>query len=263
MPKKGMSMLYGGLDIGSVATKALLWDGERVLARRLRPSGWDPRRAGEQCLAEALGEAGRTPGDLSGLTVTGYGRTMWPGKGQTVTEVTCLLHGIRRLAPGVRTVLDIGGQDSKVLALDAEGALEDFVINDRCAAGTGRFLELAGQRLGLTAAELGELATDAEEGVRLSSVCAVFAESEVVGLLAQGVQRGTVARGLCEAVAHQVLSLAGRLPREAPLALVGGVAYNVGVRLALERALAERITVPDEPQMVVAFGAALLASEHS
>ena len=256
-------MLYGGLDIGSVATKALLLEGGRMVSRALRPSGWDPRRAGEEALAAALAEIGRTATDLAALTVTGYGRTLWQGPGEALTEITCLVQGMRRLLPGVRTVFDLGGQDSKLLALDRRGALDDFVINDRCAAGTGRFLEMAGQRLGLTVAELGELGATAKESVRLSSVCAVFAESEVVGLLARGAERDAVARGLCEAVAHQVLSLAGRLPREVPLALVGGVAYNRGVRLALEHALAERVIVPDEPQMVVALGAALLAAEHS
>jgi predicted CoA-substrate-specific enzyme activase len=256
-------VLCAGVDIGSVATKVVVRDDreQRVLASAVRASGWDPRQAGEQCLADALEAASLERSDLEALVVTGYGRTLWPEESRVVTELTCLFHGVRETVPGVRTAFDVGGQDSKVLALDARGELVDFVVNDRCAAGTGRFLELSGQRLGLTAAELGQLATQASETVPLSNVCAVFAESEVVGLLARGVDRSAIARGLCEAVAQQLLALAGRLPRTAPLALTGGVAYNAGVCAALERALEEPVAVPADPQLVVALGAAILASE--
>jgi predicted CoA-substrate-specific enzyme activase len=257
-------MIFAGLDIGSVATKAVVWDDRagRVLASALGASGWEPRLAGEACLRDALGQAALSRGDLRGLVVTGYGRSLWREGGRTVTELTCLLHGARQVAPEVRTVFDVGGQDSKALALDAQGELVDFVINDRCAAGTGRFLEAAGLRLGLTVAELGALGAEAKETVRLSNICAVFAESEVVGLLAQGIERSTVARALCEAVAGQLLSLSGRLPRTAPLALVGGVGYNLGVQVALERTLEAPVYVPEAPQMVVALGAAILASQE-
>jgi len=256
-------MIYAGLDIGSVATKVVLWDGNvgRLAARALRPSGWDPRQAGADCLQEALSAAELRREDLAGIVVTGYGRRLWPGPGETVTEITCLVRGGREVAPAARTLFDIGGQDSKALTVDAAGKLLQFNVNDRCAAGTGRFLELAGQRLGVTAAELGVLAASAESTVRLSSLCAVFAESEVVGLLAEGQERSAIARGLCEAVAEQILHLAGGLPLGRPVALVGGVAYNIGVRAALERALGETVLVPEDPQMIVALGAALLAAE--
>jgi predicted CoA-substrate-specific enzyme activase len=146
--------------------------------------------------------------------------------------------------------------------LDVRGELFDFVINDRCAAGTGRFLELAAQRLGLAVAELGDLAAQASETTHISSVCAVFAESEVVGLLAQGLERSTIARGLCDAVAQQFCALVGRLPKVASLAFVGGVAYNKGVRAALEQVLEGPVNVPSEPQLVVATGAAVLAARE-
>lgn len=254
-----------GLDIGSVAAKAVVWDlaAGAPQAFAERPTGWEPERAGRQCLAEALRTAGISDADDEPLVVTGYGRSLWRGKGQTSTEVNCLARGIGAVVPEARTVFDIGGQDSKVLLLDSEGRLASFAINDRCAAGTGRFLEMAALRLGLTVEQLGESAQTAAQSVRLSSLCAVFAESEIVGLLMHGAERAKIARGLCEAVARQMLALAGSLDTVAPFALVGGVARSLGVRAALERELGQPVLVPEKPQMVVALGAALMAAELS
>ena len=254
-------MIVAGLDIGSVTSKAVLWDTEaaEVLAAADRLTGWEPVRAGGECLDQALAEAGLARADLEGLIVTGYGRTLWQEGGRAVTEITCLARGAREVVPQARRVFDVGGQDSKVLSLGADGQVADFAVNDRCAAGTGRFLEMAAQRLGMTVVELGPLAVEAKESVRLSSLCAVFAESEVVGLLAQGTERQRLARGLCEGVAQQLLHLAAGLPREGPVALMGGVARNPGVVAALCRALGEEVLVPDQPHLVVALGAALLA----
>jgi predicted CoA-substrate-specific enzyme activase len=255
-------MIAAGLDIGSVAAKAVLWDAEaeRVVARAQEPTGWEPGRAGRRVLEEALREAGLGERALGGLVVTGYGRTLWRGPGRAVTEITCLASGARQALPSARTVFDVGGQDSKVLSMDAEGGVLGFAVNDRCAAGTGRFLEVTGQRLGLEVGELGVAALAATEGVRLSSLCAVFAESEVVGLLAAGTDRERVARGLCEGVAQQLLQLASGVGPVGPLGLVGGVARNRGVVTALERLTTETVLVPDQPHFVVAWGAAVIAA---
>jgi predicted CoA-substrate-specific enzyme activase len=198
---------------------------------------------------------------LGGLVVTGYGRNLWRGAGRTLTEITCLAAGARQALPGAHTVFDVGGQHTKVLSLDATGEVSGFAVNDRCAAGTGRFLEMAAQRLDQSVAELGALALEATEGVRLSSLCAVFAESEIVGLLAQGVPRDRIARGLCDGVAQQLLHLAAGVVHDPPVALVGGVARNPGVVAALARALGQPVLVPDQPHLVVALGAALLAGK--
>ena len=280
-------MIVAGLDIGSVSAKAMVLDTNSpppplprasapregagglscvasakqggALATAYLPTGWEPDRAGQECLAQALARAGVAEGDLGGLVVTGYGRHLWRSAGRAVTEITCLAAGARQALPPARTVFDVGGQDIKVLSLDAEGQVAGFAVNDRCAAGTGRFLEMAAQRLGLTVAELGALALEATEGVRLSSLCAVFAESEIVGLLARGGAREQIARGLCDGVAQQLLHLAASVVHEPPVALMGGVARNPGVVAALERALGYPVLVPDEPHLVVAWGAAVLA----
>ncbi len=256
-------MIAAGLDIGSAAAKAVLWEvgAAGLLAAAQRPTGWEPERAGQQVLAQSLAEANLTEAAVGNLVVTGYGRSLWRGVGRTVTEITCLARGIAALLPQTRTVFDVGGQDSKVLSLEAGGRVSSFAVNDRCAAGTGRFLEMAAHRLGVTVAELGDLALTAREALRLSSVCAVFAESEIVGLLARGAGRKELARGLCEGVAQQLLHLTAGVPCQAPLALVGGVAHNVGVVSALEGVLETEVLVPEKPHLVVALGAALLASE--
>jgi predicted CoA-substrate-specific enzyme activase len=256
-------MIFAGLDIGSVSAKAVLWDPEagETRATAYLPTGWEPNGAGQECLAQALAEASVAEGELGGLVVTGYGRNLWRRGGRTITEITCLAAGARQALPGAHTVFDVGGQDSKVLSLDATGQVSGFAVNDRCAAGTGRFLEMAAQRLGQSVVELGALALEAPEAVRLSSLCAVFAESEIVGLLAQGAPRDRIARGLCDGVAQQLLHLATGVVREPPVALVGGVARNPGVVAALERALGESVVVPDRPHLVVAWGAAVLAGE--
>lgn len=256
-------MIAAGLDIGSAAAKAVLWETGTGgwLAAAQRPTGWEPERAGREVLTQALAEAGLTETAVTCLVVTGYGRNLWRGPGRTVTEITCLARGVAEVLPQTRTVFDVGGQDSKVVSLEPGGRTRSFAVNDRCAAGTGRFLEMAAHRLGVTVAELGPLALTAQQGLRLSSLCAVFAESEIVGLLARGAGREELARGLCEGVAQQLLHLAAGVLCEAPLALVGGVARNAGVVAALEGALEAEVLVPEEPHLVVALGAALLASE--
>jgi predicted CoA-substrate-specific enzyme activase len=257
-------MLTAGLDIGSVATKACLWDQEQqsLVAWAERPTSWDPQQGGRQTLQDASQEL-NPAGEAESMVVTGYGRNLWDGAGESLTEITCLARGIQVMVAGARLVFDIGGQDSKVLRLDEGGQVDDFRLNDRCAAGTGRFLEVAAHRLDLTVESLGKLAVAAPRAARLSHTCAVFAESEIVGLLAAGEERGSIARGLCEAVAAQVVTMAGSGSFRGPVAFVGGVARNPGVRAALERELGTDVEVPSHPHLTVALGAALLAAERS
>ena len=181
------------------------------------------------------------------------------GRTDTVTEITCHARGISALVPDARFLVDIGGQDCKAILLGPGGAVLDFAMNDRCAAGTGRFFESMCRALEIDLDELGSLALSADRAVGVSHVCAVFAESEVIGLLAQGVSKADVAAAVCESAARQVAALANRVGPEEPIALSGGAARNVGFARALERKLGRSVLIPPEPELVGALGAALLA----
>jgi predicted CoA-substrate-specific enzyme activase len=257
-----VSRLLAGLDLGSVATKAVVWRAEQgLLAASVVPTGWRPRESADRALSGALAAAHVASADLAGLGVTGYGRDLFPDALARATEVTCQARGVHHFFPAARTIIDIGGQDTKVLRADEFGNAVDFVLNDRCAAGTGRFLEVMARALGMSLSDLGEAAASAPDALAISSTCTVFAESEVVGLVARGEPRDAIAAGLCAAIARQVVTLAARLGLEHPVAVVGGVARNAGVRRALAAQLVREPLVPDHPQFTAALGAALFAQE--
>jgi predicted CoA-substrate-specific enzyme activase len=257
-------MITCGVDVGSLTAKAVVFDhaAGRVCGQALQRTEYNSEVAGREVLQAALRQAGLHFDDLAALTATGYGRVALEFATYRLTEITCHARGVHHLLPEVRTVIDIGGQDSKVTRLDEQGRPLDFEMNDRCAAGTGRFLEVMAGALGVDLAGLAELALAAHEPVTLSSTCTVFAESEVVGLLAHGRDRAEVAAGLCCAVAQRVVAMARRTGIEHPVAFTGGVALNDGVRRALNDLLGEAVVIPTEPQLTGALGAALLAAER-
>lgn len=257
-------MITGGVDVGSLTAKAVIYDHTRncVCGQALRRTEYNSETAGHEVLQAALLQAEVGRDELTAITATGYGRVALDFATYRLTEITCHARGVHHLLPAVRTVFDIGGQDSKVTRLDGHGRPLDFEMNDRCAAGTGRFLEVMAEALGVDLAGLAELALTAPAAITLSSTCTVFAESEVVGLLAQGHDRGEVAAGLCQAVAQRVVAMGGRLGVESPVAFTGGVALNEGVRRALTRLLEKPVAIPTNPQLTGALGAALLAGER-
>jgi len=252
-----------GIDAGARTTKAVvLADGE-VRARTIAATGGDAAGTAECVLAEALGRAGARRGDLAGLVATGYGRGVVPGPAVTITEITCQAWGVRHVVPAVRGILDVGGQDSKAIALEAAGRVRDFVMNDRCAAGTGRFLEVMASAFGLGLEEAARLAASAETAVPIASTCTVFAESEVVSLRGQGCARGAILAGVHEAVASRLRGMVERVAMDGPVAFTGGVARNPAAVQAVRRTLAAEVVVPAHPQTTGALGAALLAAERS
>jgi predicted CoA-substrate-specific enzyme activase len=207
-----------------------------------------------------LKDAGVRRRDVSRTVATGYGRQIVPFADLTVTEITCQARGVRRLFDGVRSVVDIGGQDSKVIRLDAGGSVRDFAMNERCAAGTGRFLEIVAARLDIPLESLCGMAAGSRKPAAINSTCVVFAESEIIGLLASGVPREDIAAGVEKSLATRVASLAGRMIED-PVIFTGGVALLPGVAAALEEALGVRLMVAPDPQMTCALGAALIAAE--
>lgn len=254
-------MLFAGIDIGSLSAEAVLLRDSTLVAYTILPTGADSRAAAERVLGEVLKKADANMADITSTVATGYGRINVPFATRTVTEISCHARGVTHLFPDVRTVIDIGGQDSKVIRVAPGGKVVDFAMNDKCAAGTGRFLEVMARALEVKLEDLGKLAREARKAATISSMCTVFAESEVVSLIAQGVPRDEIARGLCNAVAERIANLVHRVGLEPRVAITGGVAKNAGVVHAIEGKLGEKLLIPPEPQITGALGAALLARD--
>jgi len=251
--------LSAGLDVGSLSTEVVIFGPQGLMGYSIVPTGSNIQRAIQSGLEVALKHAAVNRSDLATILATGYGRFNLPFPARQVTEITCHGRGATHLFPRTRTVIDLGGQDSKVIVLDERGRVTDFVMNDKCAAGTGRFLEVMAGALETRLEEMGSLSLQARERVSISSMCTVFAESEVVSLIAQGVSREDIAGGLHDSIASRIYRMARRLPIEEEITFTGGVAKNVGMIQALRSRFKAPINLPDEPQIVGALGAALIA----
>jgi predicted CoA-substrate-specific enzyme activase len=253
-------MLTAGIDAGSRTIKVVLLESRRmeVLATGLADQGLRPDELATALLERVLADAGVPRHGVSRCVATGYARGQVSQADATLTEITCHACGVRRVLPRARTVIDIGGQDSKVIRLDVHGTVEDFVMNDRCAAGTGRFLELVAARLATDVVELGRMAAAGGAPAAISSMCAVFAETEIIGLLAGGSPPADISAGVQQAVARRVAAMAGGRAHP-PVAFTGGVALVAGMAGAMERALGCPVSVARDPQMTGALGAAILA----
>jgi (R)-2-hydroxyacyl-CoA dehydratese activating ATPase len=258
-------LCFAGLDVGSLSSKAVLMEGGNIIASCAIPTGANPRLAGDRVFEIALAAVGRRKADVSYIVGTGYGRVNLPFVNKTVTELTCHAKGAHYINSEIRTVIDIGGQDSKVIRVDADGNMIDFVMNDKCAAGTGRFLEVMAKALELNLDEFGECALQSQHPCTINNTCAVFAESEVISLLASGQPKCDVAAGLHFGVAQRIGNMAKRIGLVPEMAFVGGVAKNKGARRALEDFLEMRfLSETCDPQLNGALGAAVLAREiHS
>jgi predicted CoA-substrate-specific enzyme activase len=257
-------MICGGIDAGSRAIKAVLFDTERkeILSSGLADQGVEQERLATELFEKLLRDAGLERSQISGVVATGYGRNAIRFAGTTVTEITCHARGVHQLAPDARTIIEIGGQDSKVIALEAGGRVRDFAMNDRCAAGTGRFLEMVASRLNMNWDQLTELGRQSKSPALISNTCVVFAETEIIGLLAEGKPLPDVVAGVQNAIATRVSGLAGRLAVP-PVYFTGGVALQSGMVRALEDVLSCQVRVAPQPQFTGALGAAVLAGERT
>jgi (R)-2-hydroxyacyl-CoA dehydratese activating ATPase len=253
-------MICAGIDAGSRTTKIVLLEAEdlRIAASAVVDQGVDQDALASELFARLLRENGIDRSQVGAVVATGYGRKLIRAADATITEITCQAWGVRREMPDARTVIDIGGQDSKLLRLHPDGTVADFVMNDRCAAGTGRFLELVAARLDVPLSRLGELAAQSRHPASISSMCVVFAETEIVGLLASGVLPEDIVAGVLTSLAMRVGAMAGRhvVP---PIVLTGGVALAPGMDSALGAVLGHPLTAAPQPQLTCALGAALLA----
>ncbi len=255
-------MIFCGIDSGARATKVVLVDeaGE-IVSSAVEDTGAASQASAARALSRAMGAAGISGDAITYTTVTGYGRHSVGGD-RRVTEISCHARGAIHLVPGVRTVVDIGGQDSKFISIDEHQDVSDFVMNDRCAAGTGRFLEVISGMLGVGVDRLGELAAGARQPVEIGGTCVVFAESRVVSLVAEGRDAADIAAGIVEAMATRIRSVMGHIVAREPAVLTGGVAHNRALFAALERRLGTRFTSITHPQLAGALGAALFSLEN-
>ena len=251
---------YAGIDVGSLSSDAVILDEKaNILGFSVQPTGAHSTNAAEACLALALDKAGISRADLAYIVATGYGRVSVPFANKRITEISCHGLGAHHLFPDTGTVIDIGGQDSKVIRLDKHGKVVDFSMNDKCAAGTGRFLEVMAERLGVSLDQLGELSQQATREIEISSVCTVFAESEVVSLIARNQPKAEIIRGLHKAIVGRVWSMVKALGVTGAVTMSGGVAKNQGVVKLMEAKLGQAVHIYQEPQIIGALGAALAA----
>lgn len=260
--KPGEKMYVLGIDSGSTSTNAAVLDESRnLVASKVIRTGARATSSAQRAVEEVLDEAGIAREDVSLIVSTGYGRVSVDFADLDVTEISCHGKGAWYFNPEVRTILDIGGQDSKAIRLNENGEVADFAMNDKCAAGTGRFLEAMARTLEVGIEELGPLSQRSQHHVEISSMCTVFAESEVISLIANDTDKADIAHGVHEAIAGKACSLLRRVKPEPVYMMTGGVAKNPGVVEAVETVLGERLYICDEPEIVGAVGAALIGLE--
>ncbi|MCD8336628.1 MAG: acyl-CoA dehydratase activase [Lachnospiraceae bacterium] len=253
---------FAGIDSGSTSTDVVILDKEKkIVAGIILPTGAGAAIGAERALECALQEAGLGREDIDGVVTTGYGRTAIQIGDRSITEITCHARGAHFLEPKVRTVVDIGGQDSKVIRLDEDGSVKNFVMNDKCAAGTGRFLEMMARTMEMSLDEIGRAGLSWDEDITISSMCTVFAESEVVSLIAQNKKPDDIVHGLNKAVASKTAALVKRVGGEEAYMMTGGVAQNQGLVKTLEDRLGTTLLISDKAQLCGALGAALYAAD--
>lgn len=253
-------MIYAGIDIGSITAKAALVRGTTLIGTHVIFTGYNTLAAGTRVFEELLEKKGLGRQEVRAVISTGYGRNSVDFADKSLTEILCHGTGAHFLNQEIRGIIDVGGQDSKAILLDSQGQVINFAMNDKCAAGTGRFLEVMARALEVDLEALGELSLAAENPAKISSICTVFAESEVISMIAGQEKRENIIAGIHDAAAARVAGLATKIKLKEPVMMTGGVAKNKGMVRALENRLHMRLTVTGSAQENGAIGAAVLAS---
>ncbi|MBN1254668.1 MAG: 2-hydroxyglutaryl-CoA dehydratase [Deltaproteobacteria bacterium] len=254
-------MIAAGIDIGSLSTETVIFDKEKgILGYSIVLTGGSSKEASQLSLKQAVGSANITRDQITRIVSTGCAREIAEFADQKITEITCIAQGVSHLHPECRTIIDIGGQDTKVIRVDERGRVLEFDMNDKCAAGTGRFLEVMANALAVKLEQMGERSLQHQHELKISSICTVFAESEVVSLVSEGHPVEDILHAIHNAIADRTIGLLERIGEvEPPVVMTGGVAKNIGVVKALEAKLETPLAIHSEPQIVGALGAALLA----
>ncbi|MFP4475718.1 MAG: acyl-CoA dehydratase activase [Desulfatibacillaceae bacterium] len=255
-------MIVAGCDVGSLTAKAVLMEGDIIMAEAVVRATPRPEESARLAMDAALEKAGKAMGDLACIVGTGYGRKQVPFVHRVESEIACHARGASHQVPGVRTVVDIGGQDAKAIRLDEQGNVARYSYNDKCASGTGRFIEVIADALELSLDELGDISAQSKNRVTISNQCVVFAETEVVSLINRGEEVADIVAGLHHALAGRVASLARSIQAEPDVVFTGGVAKNSGVARSLAEAMGMELKfLYCDPQINGALGAALYARE--
>ena len=255
-------MITCGIDVGSITTKAAVVKDGEVIADKVIFTGYNARKAGEEVFQQIVKSIGIKPALIEKIISTGYGRNAVTVADKAITEITCHAAGAYYLDPMVRSVIDIGGQDSKAIAVSDTGKPLNFVMNDKCAAGTGRFLEVMARALEVDLDNFGAFSLKGQQPSSISSLCTVFAESEVISLIANGEKRENIVAGIHDAIAARVVTMANRVGFTPKIMMTGGVAKNSGVVRALEQKIGHKIEVSEKSQVTGAIGAAILAQRE-
>jgi predicted CoA-substrate-specific enzyme activase len=262
-----MAKYYAGIDIGSTTSKCvIIGDNETIISFQLIQTSFDRDKSGRDVYYKALEEAKLTEADIACIVSTGYGRRSLSISNDIIPEIIAHAKGTVKLYPGTRTIIDIGGQDSKVIAIDELGVIDKFEMNDKCAAGTGRFFEVLTERLlSIPMSELGLLSLQATNPPAISSMCTIFAESEIISMLSSGIPSADIAMGMNISVAKRVIAMgkAGQIRYQPPIIFSGGVANNEGVTKAFSDLLGKEVTAIRNPQNTAALGAALVAKQKA
>lgn len=259
-----MTLYAMGVDFGSMTAKAVIVDGEgRVIGAHVVDKGVMNDEGADQAMAAALAQAGLSADDIAVTVSTGYGRRKLEVAHRTITEITCHARGAHALFPQARMVIDIGGQDSKVIAVDEAGHVQQFAMNDRCAAGTGQFMQVLARALEVPLEDVGPLSLEGGDDIVISAMCTTFAETEVISLRAQGNSNRDILSAVMESITKRTMGLVQRVGKRTPVTMTGGVARNVGVVRALERRLGEPLLIAESPQTAGAYGAALFALDDA
>ncbi len=258
-------MITAGIDLGSTYVKAVVLNDMKRVGYGIAPTGNDHDRSSREVLDRALEMAGLKISDIEHITSTGYGRRVTTLAQDNISEISANARGVQWLGAelGVRTIIDIGGQDTKVIAMDDNLKMINFAMNDKCAAGTGRFLEVLARVLEVPLDEMGPLSLTSKDPVDITTTCLVFAKSEVANLIFQGVPKEDIIMGIHKAVARRLVAMAKKVGVKDVVFFDGGPAKNIGMVRAMEKELGRKMYVPDNPQIVTATGAALLASERN
>jgi len=255
-------MIVAGIDIGSRAAKGVILRDSHILTYFIGDTGPESVKTSEMVMAELLKSTGLSLKDINYVVATGYGRVLVPFANENVSEISAHARGVNYYFPSVRTILDMGGQDCKAIRCDEQGNVVDFAMNEKCAAGTGRYLEIIAEVLEMKLEEIGPQSLEAMQEVGISSACAVFARSEVLSLVRKGVPKNDVLGGIHEAIVRRVHALIMRVGIEKDFIITGGIAKNIGVVRRLEKRMGLDAKIPMEPQIVGALGAALFAEER-